>query len=83
MKVSEATLTVVCDALAKDAAGLDLTDAEDRAIFRMKVSSRFANAKVTAISAYARALGAEVKGRSRFDAVFALAGAWIERGNVV
>lgn len=60
--------------------GLDLTDPDDRAIYRGKVRRVFNRCRVEGIRRYAIEAGApEPVGRQRHQAVRALADAWIAR----
>ena len=77
-KPEEDTLDAVRQGIDSAATGLDLTDSDDRAIFRQNLTRRFKNAKASALLDYARAFGVEPKGRSRDSAIRALAQAWIE-----
>ena len=65
--------------LSADAEGLDLGDAEDRAIFRGRVLSATAWCKHTALCQISAALGGPARAPSRSAISRAIADAWIAR----
>lgn len=65
--------------LAREAAGLDLADPEDRVTFRCRVSDAFEPVRCDMIRALAVALGRQPADLSRHHAARAVADAWIAR----
>lgn len=67
--------------LAKQASGLDLTDPEDRAIFRRRVAGITALTRVDRLREWAADMDVADPPRDRFSLVRALADAYIEHAN--